>query len=150
MTTDTGPTWGMSYRPTLAEAIHDLTRLVADGRCLPFFGAEMMRAEVRHEAEVRKVDVFGGARDRGEDYEEWWDRGFGAMDSALYLAKGQGARVATRIAELLAEIGESLLENAAPVGHAPRREEGGEGSRFGGDGETVPEEGGEVKGEEEA
>ena len=137
MTTDTGPTWGMSYRPTLAEAMHDLTRLVADGKCETGAAADCAVAEIRYEGELRGVDPLDGLR--GAD-------AFIAIHDALSAAEGHTRRASFLAAELMAEIGESLLESAAPVGINPRREEGGEGSRFGGDGETVPEGEREVKG----
>jgi hypothetical protein len=121
--------------------MHDLTRLVADGKCDVGTAADCAVAEVAYEGVLRKVKPFEGIEGVNDIV---------ALSECLYAANGYGRRALALAAELMAEIGERLLESAAPVGINPRREEGGEGSRFGGDGETVPEEGGEVKGEEEA
>jgi hypothetical protein len=141
MTTDTGPTWGMSYRPTLAEAMQDLTRLVADGKCDVGTAADCAVAEVAYEGVLREVKPFEGIEGVNDIV---------ALSECLYAANGCGRRAMSLAAELMAEIGEHLLEGAAPVGINPRREEGGEGSRFGGSGETVDEGRAGSQGEEEA
>ena len=137
MSTTTGPNWGVSYRPTLTEAMRDLARLVADGKCDAGTAAECAVAEIRYEGELRKVDPLDGLRGPNS---------FIAIHDALSAAEGHTRRALFLAAELIAEIGESLLDSAAPVGLDPRREEGDAGNHCGGDGETVPEEGGEVKG----
>jgi hypothetical protein len=125
----------MSYRPTLAEAMHDLVRLVADGKCDKGTAVGCAAAELVYEGYLRGVCFARVPKTGMTDFV-----------SVLYVAAGHGRRSLRLAADLMAEIGERLLESAAPVGHAPRREEGGEGSRFGGDGETVPEGEREVKG----
>jgi hypothetical protein len=117
--------------------MHDLTRLVADGKCGVETAAVYAAAEVRYEARLRRLEPFT----RLGFTNVWLD-----FNQVLSPAARGGRRALALAAALLAEIGERLLESAAPVGHAPRREEGGEGSRFGGDGETVPEGEREVKG----
>jgi hypothetical protein len=121
--------------------MHDLTRLVADGKCDRSAANGIAWAEIRYEGELRGLALLPAVERIPACL---------AFADLLFVADTYGRRASFLAAELMAEIGERMLESAAPVGHAPRREEGGEGSRFGGDGETVDEGSAGSQGEEEA